>query len=203
MLWAWPACDITTIVLKPLCAAAWPPCCASQAWLGSLLAPGTPIPDRAKAHISLGGHQVQATWWEEGSTWIVSEVEREQAAVAPAQLSLLYADRPVARLVPRRPAAAMSGDTTPRLHRISVLLNKTQLSAASVVFVGSDTSSAPPEQRGGSNGDAPVTVQCVARGCWGTCLPVAVAGVEETDGGQEEEQEQEDGCLIALTVSVQ
>jgi hypothetical protein len=156
-----------------------------QAWLQSLLSPGTPIPDRAKAHISLGSCQYQATWVQEQGSWAVLDARtsggQDSAPAAPVDvdLSLLFVNHPVARL----PLATSGTGST--VHRVSLLLQcqhpSSSSSSSSIVFIGSDASSAPPEQPGGSDDDAPVTVQCVARGCWGTCLPVAVAGVEEEE----------------------
>jgi hypothetical protein len=173
--------------------------CAAQAWLNSLLSPGTVIPDGAVAHISLGSRQYQAIWWEDGSTWIVEEVDRRQAAAAAGavsvDLSVLFVDRPVARLLPPQKTlttAATAAGSTGSVHRTSLLLRHTQ-PGANPDFIGSDQTSAPPDQP--STGDGgPVSVQCVARGCWGTCLPVAVAGREE---GRDAE-----GSLNALTVSI-
>jgi hypothetical protein len=181
------------------CVMAWHVMMHTQAWLDSLLSPDTAVPDGAVAHISLGSRQLKAEWSQEKGSWVTTQVMDEHtppAATTPVHLSLLFVDQPVARLPP-----APYANNRPSMHRVSILLRRPQ-SAPPLTFVGSDASSAPPEQPGGSDDDGgPVTVQCVARGCWGTCLPVAVAGVEEEQaigGGGENEN-----SLIALTVSVQ
>jgi hypothetical protein len=159
-----------------------------QAWLDSLLSPGTPIPDGAVAHITLGSRHLRATWDQEQGSWVVVEaVEDLPPATAPLNLSVLFVGNPVAQL----PLVAASNSSN--IHRVSLLLEVPQ-PAASVVFVGSDQVSAPPEQPAGSR---QVSVQCVARGCWGTCLPVAVAEVEVESEGEADK----DTTLIALTVS--
>jgi hypothetical protein len=174
-----------------------------QAWLDSLLSPGTSIPDGAVAHISLGGRQLKATWWEDGSTWIVEELDSRQAAAAggvPVDLSVLFVDRPVARLLPpaskQSAAGTSAAGNTGSIHRANLLLKMPQ-QTRSLAFCGSDQVSAPPDQPSSSDG-GPVSVQCVARGCWGTCLPVAVAGWEMQEADQEAGEDQ---CsLVAVTV---
>jgi hypothetical protein len=56
------------------------------------------------------------------------------------------------------------------------LLLKVQHPASSLSFVGSDASAAAPAQ--GTEEKGASAIQCVARGSWGTCLPVVVAGAE-------------------------
>jgi hypothetical protein len=174
-----------------------------QAWLQSLLAPGTPIPDGAVAYIQLGGQEMRATWQQDTTTWVVAEVSTSDnhiTAAAPVSLSLLFVDHPVVRLPSQAGAARKSSSssttTTTSMHQITLLL-KSSRPASAVSFTGSDASSAPPEQPGGSDDDAPLAVQCVARGCWGTCLPVAVAGVEEAAW----EDEGSKGAVLAVQVS--
>jgi hypothetical protein len=53
-------------------------------------------------------------------------------------------------------------------------------------------------------GGAQKVVHCVARGSWGTCLPVSVVQVDVADGSQLgilEEEREEGAKYIALTVS--
>jgi hypothetical protein len=118
---------------------------------------------------------------------VVAEAASESTTAASLDCSLQYVHRPVARLQPQSSSAEVHSN----VHRISLLLQTNQ----ALLFNGSDqSSSAPPEQPVSADG-APVSVQCVARGCWGTCLPVAVAEVETEVAGVEE------GSQLALTVS--
>jgi hypothetical protein len=167
-------------------------CCQClQALLESLLAPGTPIPDGAVAHLSLGSRQYQASWQQQEGRWVVAEAASDRTAAASFDRALQFVHRPVARLQPQSSSAEVHSN----VHRVSLLLEISNQSWSSIAFVGSDqSSSAPPEQPGGTDG-SPVSVQCVARGCWGTCLPVAVAGVEGTEDGA-------NAGPLALTVSV-
>jgi hypothetical protein len=166
--------------------------------LQSLLAPGTVIPDGAVAHVSLGSRQLKAAWQEHEGSWDVTDVVEHHTPSSSVQLSLLFLDLPVARLPPQHGAEAVPSRSG-RAHRVSLLLRRHQ-SAPPVTFTGSDASSAPSERASGSDDDAPVTVQCVARGCWGTVLPVAVAGVEVDADGQDSEDDIT--TLTALTVGV-
>jgi hypothetical protein len=115
----------------------------------------------------------------------VSEASGSTAA-ASLDCALQFVHRPVARQLLRSSSAEVHSN----VHRVSLLLQTNQ----ALLFVGSDqSSSAIPEQPVSTDG-APVSVQCVARGCWGTCLPVVVAGVEGTGDGTS-------SGAIALTVS--
>jgi hypothetical protein len=175
-----------------------------QALLGSLLAPGTAIPDGAVAYVQMGGQEVQAMWQQEASTWVVTKAAGDNhiTTTQPVTASLLFVDHPVARLPPQAlHGVPGSSSSSSSMHRVSLLLGLSR-PASGLAFTGSDqSSSAPPDQPSSSDG-APVSVQCVARGCWGTCLPVVVAGVEvqeaEQGGGEEHDGH---SSLAALTVS--
>jgi hypothetical protein len=179
-----------------------------QAWLGALLAPETRVPEDAAAHISFGTSQLEARWQATERCWAVKEAPN---TLPPARiLSLLFVDQPIARLAP---AAVLSGSghAAGRHHRMSLLL-KVQHPASSLSFVGSDASAAAPA-RGTDDGRASA-VQCVARGFWGTCCPVKVAGLEWSADEESSSAHAvhnadgytlanaEPGMLIALTVGV-
>jgi hypothetical protein len=143
------------------------------------------------AHISLGTRQYQASWQQQEGAWEVAEAASDSTTAASLHCSLMYVHSPVARLLHQSSPAGVHSI----VHRVSLLLESNQ----ALLFVGSDqSSSAPPDQPSSSDGGAPVSVQCVARGCWGTCLPVAVAGVEVQEVAGMEGKE---GFLLALTVS--
>jgi hypothetical protein len=184
-----------------------------QAWLQSLLAPGTVIPDGAVAHISLEGQQLQATWQQEQGSWVVAQQGAEELSVPPYQLSLLHMEHAVTRLPPgldsgsknQSSASAQGGvGISPGVHRVQLLLGLSS-SAPELVFKGSDSTSAPVQQPGDSN--ALMTVYCMARGSWGTWLPVTVVGTETAapQGSADEAtspMKGDDGSSsIALTVS--
>jgi hypothetical protein len=160
--------------------------CAAQALLQSLLSPGTPISDGAVAHITLGSRNYQASWQQQEGTWEVEEAASDTTA-ASLHCSLMYVHSSVARLLHQSSSAGVRNN----VHRVSLLMETSQ----ALLFTGSDQFSAPPEQPADSR---QVPVQCVARGCWGTCLPVAVAGVEvqEMEGRGATKS-----SLTALTVS--
>jgi hypothetical protein len=132
-------------------------------------------------------------WQQDTATWVITKFagDNQLTPTKPVTASLLYVDHPVVRLQPEAlPGSAdgssgstSSSSSSSSMHRVSLLLQLPQ-PAPSVVFVGSDQISAPPEQPADGK---QVPVQCVARGCWGTCLPVEVAGVEvqEGEGGKE------------------
>jgi hypothetical protein len=181
-----------------------------QAWLAALLAPEARVPEDAAAHISFGTSQLEARWQATERCWAVEEAPKASLP-APRILSLLFVDKPVARLAP---AAVLSGSAhaAGRCHRVSSLL-RVQRPATSLSFVGSDAlASAPPH--GTMQNDGDVQVHCVARGFWGTCCPVKVAGLEWSadeegssghaaqDPGGHTLANVEPGMLIALTVSV-
>jgi hypothetical protein len=142
------------------------------------------------AHISVGDQQFEASWQKGKGTWDVQPAARNSSDLP---LMLLSVDQPVARLPapddqdgPELVSAhsqqlqssiSLSSIQQGTLHRVKLLL---QLAPQADVpsFYGSDESAAAAE--GGAPGQGPdAIVQCVARGCWGTCLPVAVAEVEE------------------------
>jgi hypothetical protein len=165
-----------------------------QAWLQSLLSPDTAIPDGAVAYISVGAQHFKATWQQEQGSWVVTQEPPTAAGLPSGGLSLLYVDAPVARL----PAQAASSRGPSLLHRVSLLLQSTY-AGRTLSFKGSDQTSAPPEQPAG--GDA-LVISCIARGSWGTCLPVTVAGVEQ-DTEEQQGMETAGDCsspLTALTV---
>jgi hypothetical protein len=145
------------------------------------------------AYVQMGGEEVQAVWQQDTATWVVTDVasERHSATNKSVTASLLFVDHPVVRLHPQAVRAEPGSSSS--MHRVSLLLETNQ----ALLFTGSDpSSSAPPDQPADSN---QVSVQCVARGCWGTCLTVAVAGVEvqEAQGGEEHDGH---SSLAALTV---
>jgi hypothetical protein len=144
---------------------------AVEAWLGSLLAPGTQVPDGALAHITLDKACLQGVWRRKQDRWTVQPAP---PPALPGLLALLYVDSPVARL-PVTSENSSATSSASRYHRMSLLL-KVQHPASSLSFVGSDASAAAPASN--TNDRGTTATQCVARGSWGTCLPVVVAGVE-------------------------
>jgi hypothetical protein len=153
------------------------------------------------AYVQLGGEEVQATWQQDTATWMVTKISGDaQIATTRSVLArLLFVDHPVVRLHPQAlyADAGSSSSSNSSMHRVSLLLEANQ----TLLFIGSDQSaSAPSEQPAGGDDGGPVSVTCVARGCWGTCLPVVVAGMEvqEAQGGEEHEGHT---SLAALTVS--
>jgi hypothetical protein len=179
---------------------------ALQALLSSLLAPGTPVPDGAGARITLGGTQVEARWQQAQGTWAV--VSSGPAASPPCDLnlSLLYADRPVVRLPSISGEQPAANDVS--LHRISLMIQADACSGCFTI-IGSAGHEAAPSKAG--NAATEHVLQCVARGCWGTCLPVTVAAVdwESESGGETTDTAPPDddgtsvpcSSLLALTVS--
>lgn len=95
-----------------------------------------------------------------------SQDVRTAIAQPSVQLSLLWVDKPIFRL---------ASGTVARIF----LLMASSLHAHALLFQGSDQTSAPAEQLDGANG---VMVTCAARGSWGTCLPVVIAGAEQAPG---------------------
>jgi hypothetical protein len=166
-------------------------CLCLQDCLQSLLAAGTVLPDGSAAHISVGNRQSKATWQQGQGRWALAQVSAEDTAGgAVGQMSVKYVDRPVARLTSLRASNRESS-----MHRISLLVQSTYV-GRTLHFEGSDQTSAPPEQPEDRDD---MVVSCIARGSWGTCLPVTVAGVEEaadtmTDDGSS-------GSDVALVVS--
>jgi hypothetical protein len=171
------------------------PCClrAPQECLQSLLAPGTVLRDGAVAHISLGAQQVKATWHQEQRSWVLEQASAT-AGLPSVNLSLLHVDHPVARL----PAQAASVRGLSLLHRVSLVLQSTY-AGRTLSFEGSDQTSAPPEQPAGSDA---LVVSCIARGSWGTCLPVTVAALEEEAALQEEDTSITDNPALLTALSV-
>jgi hypothetical protein len=169
----------------------------AQGWLEALLPDGSALPDGSLAHISVGGHQLEARWQQEQATWVVALAAT--TSLPPPQLSLLYVDQPVARLPARE-------TTTSTLHRASLLL-RAGSPTRSVTYQALDPASAPEDQPAESDADAPVVVRCAARTSWGSHLPVTVAGFEQgaqdTDGGQEHDASpsEAEATLHAVTVS--
>jgi hypothetical protein len=179
---------------------------AWQAWLAALLAPGSSMPDNAAAHISIGSSRLHASWHSTKHSWEVDDILSTPSPVG--LLTLLFVDKPVTRLS----AAPVVGNRTQPAggyHRMSLLLRVPQ-ATPSLSFLGSNAQAAAPDQGGDSKA---TVIHCVARGCWGTCLPVAVAGVEcSTEDGSREFHAVHDsrgstlavaepGMLVALTVS--
>jgi hypothetical protein len=103
------------------------------------------------------------------------------------QLSILHVDCPITRL------------TMQSSHRVSLLLQQHLPAPAAVVFEGSDQTSAPPEQPAGSDA---LVVSCIARGSWGTCLPVTVAALEEEAMTPEEDTHVTDSLALLTALSV-
>jgi hypothetical protein len=170
-----------------------------QALLGSLLVPGTAIPDGAVAYVQMGGQEVQATWRQGTATWMVTEVAGDnQMAGRSLTASLLFVDHPVVRLPPQASPASAGSSGSSSMHRTTLLLRMSH-PASALAFLGSDQSSSAPPDPPSSIDGAPVSVQCVARGCWGTCLPVAVVGVEEVAW---EDDDNSKGAVAAVQVSV-
>jgi hypothetical protein len=160
------------------------------------MASGARILDGAVARIQLGRRHLQAVWSEEQGTWVTTEPAEDLVTpAAPIHLTLLFVDRPIARLPVVTPLSDARISAGLGLHRVSLLL-QLQLPAASVTFLGSDQASAQLDQPVDTT---QATVQCVARGCWGTCLPVVVAGVDEEAG---EETQGGATTVVALTVSL-
>jgi hypothetical protein len=185
--------------------------CALQAWLTSLLAPGTAIPDGAVAHISIDGQQLQATWQQKQGTWLVRQQTTQEQATTLPQLSLLDVEQSVIRLTSHCPvvndmSAACAGTAAgghPRgMHRVKLVLSASS-SAAELVFKGSDCISAPEQHICGSTGSI---LYCMARGSWGAWLPVEVMGVEElashsnADGKVSSRDGNDGSSHMALTV---
>jgi hypothetical protein len=156
------------------------------------------ILDGTVAKIQLGTRHLQAVWRQDQGSWVTTELASEETPPVPVQFLLLYVDHPIARLLgTAHQSAGVGVDGT--VHRTSLLL-KVKQPAPTVLFVGSDHTSEPPEQPADGT---QVSVQCVARGCWGTCLPVVVAGLEEEEeAGGGEEGKDKSASLIALTVSM-
>jgi hypothetical protein len=143
--------------------------CCLQHLLASLLAPSTRIPDRSSAHLIVGSQRLDATWQQGTTSW---QVEVAESTGRQGGWTLLFVDRPVAGL----PVA--SGGSG-RAHRLSVLLRTTALSGA-VSFSAPDPTVAPPDpHEGADSGAKGAVVQCVARGPWGSYLPVSVVGWEQ------------------------
>lgn len=133
------------------------------------------MPDGAVAHISLGGVHVEARWLQVEGTWSVVGSSPAEASSGHPPLSLLYTGTPTVRLPQQLSPSA------PAPHRITLLVQLgTSASNMRPTFVGSTGHEAAPEA---SSGEEQV-VQVVARGCWGTCLPVAVSAVDwESEAG--------------------
>jgi hypothetical protein len=185
-------------------------CSSTQGWLQALLAPGVRVREGAVAHIAVGGHQLRAAWQQH--SWTVEEAPR--AGRPPLKLALLYVDSPVSRL-PARPASRAHHH-----HSICLLLHLDHPHpAAALSFIGSDGVSAgtgPSAAEHNEQEGAGLVIQCVVRGPWGACLPVAVAGWEVSNEEAQPQEEEGEGqgsgrkdsesttttCVLALTVGL-
>jgi hypothetical protein len=145
----------------------------------------------AKAYVTLGHQQLEAQWQDNLSSWTVNSVSSGSVtsgsvtSVAIPQLQLLSVDFPIVKL--HQAAYDDDGsrlhDMTPpaQHHMVTVQLQSDSFAPGSslVQFHSSDATSAPPElpQPDAGSGDVskqPVVIHCVARGCWGSCVPVKV-----------------------------
>jgi hypothetical protein len=116
------------------------------------------------AHVLVGDQRLIATWQLTSRCW---EIAAGPAVTAP-QLSVVYADQPLVRLL---------GGASTGTHRLSLLL-QAQTPPAALQFLGSDAHSVIPPP----TTSAPHVIYCTARGSWGGSLPVSVVAVESEDG---------------------
>jgi hypothetical protein len=121
----------------------------------------------------IGDRQLDARWQQQAGTWAVDEVVRSPASQFTG--ALLHVDHPVARLPYSGPVTSSSAEVLSSIHRVSLLLQHP--GAASLSFLGSDAD-APVPHPSELHGDQTAALHCVARGPWGTCLPVEVAHVQ-------------------------
>jgi hypothetical protein len=157
------------------------------------------MPDGAVAHISVGDMKLEARWQQATGRWAVGS-SCSQALFTSLVMTLLYVDAPLARLPQQQPLpdAAEENDShnTSTVHRMRLLMKIG--GSGYPTFVGSTG-----RQAASADSVAPVTsdlmsggaVQCVARGCWGTCLPVSVVAAEWVV----EEEGEEMGTGLAAT----
>jgi hypothetical protein len=179
----------------------------AQEWLHHLVAAGTSLPDGAVAHINMAGTQYTARWQQEEQHWLVVKSD-DSTQARPLHLSLEYVDRPLVRLHSVTPSdsdsatthgsatgSAAADSTGHHHHRMSLLLRAIETSAQAVpqlLFLGSNGVDVAPEVPEG--GHHPTVIHCVARGCWGTCLPVTTESQECQQGAT---------SMTALTVRQQ
>jgi hypothetical protein len=126
------------------------------------------------AHISVGSQRLTATWRQEDRGWALPVAAAAGALEPGVRVQLLHAEGCVARL-PLLDSSHNRSSGAASSHRTSLLLQLT--GSTDVVFEGlSDSTSAAPEPQTpcGSR-----VVTCVARGAWGTCLPVTATALVE------------------------
>jgi hypothetical protein len=105
----------------------------------------------------------------------------------------------VARL-PTQGASHSKGGSSK--HQVSLLLKAD--GEGIILFQAADPTSAPAEQPADSGA---LVINCIARGSWGTYLPLTVTWVEQGAEAEQDtdhrsaEAKEADGSLIALTVS--
>jgi hypothetical protein len=128
------------------------------------------------------GQQMTFNWSAAGDAggsgaWLVEEQQPDMATAPRLPVTLAQADNSVARL----PTVSGSGHISSAAgcghtqHRVSLLLQYLSPSDGHVSFVSSDAAHQLPHTPSNSRDQV---IQCVARGPWGTCLPVAVVDVK-------------------------
>jgi hypothetical protein len=189
--------------------------CPLQEWLEALVSPGTHIPDSSLAFLASGGKEVQARWKQDQATWEVGVPSLQSPP--PLHLTLLWVEHAVLRLSSTSASAhtdtlavsTTSASTAGALssRRYVTLVLRMDATRVRPNFIGSDAHTAVPASAESSSSAGVVDVQCVARGSWGTCPPLAVSAVvieEEVDSSSSSINDlhtAEDACLVALTVS--
>jgi hypothetical protein len=185
-----------------------------QEWLQALVSPGTHMPDGALAFLAAGGLELEAWWRQNKSTWEVGAPTLAGASRPPLHLTLLTVQHAVVRL-PLPPSlstvtAGASISLSYTHHRIILVLRMDADGTMCPRFVGTDAQTVVPASPAGDSPLQVADVQCVARGSWGTCLPVTVAAVdteEELVTSTSSSSSSGDGCtnkldrLVAITVS--
>jgi hypothetical protein len=142
----------------------------------------------------MGNVQMKAQWQEAERSWVLLASSLADMTLHPLQLSLLFVDHPVARL-PHK-----SAESSDNLHRVSLLIGVKAFSEC-LAFIGSEGHEAAPATDSSSSTKEQV-LQCVARGCWGTCLPVSVAAVDwEAEEASDNMGASDRPATVALTVS--